>query len=218
MKHFAIPSILIVIGLLAVPDIWAQDARTRSFVLSEQNRHAWLFDGVAKWQFNDSVFLVTQNEAIASPVRRPGALALRKDSPCSGFILDLEVRCDAEPTNLRGDLVIAFGYQSPTNFHYVHLTGMVDSLHNGVYHVADSDRVRIGSLDVEPLLTDRNWHSVRLEYHDIEGTLSVFMDNDVTPGLHLENLDVPRGLFGFGSFNDTGAFRNMRLREIDPRQ
>ena len=55
------------------------------------------------------------------------------------------------------------------------------------------------------------WHRVRLERDVEEGTTKVYFDDMHTPTLVAKNETLTWGLVGFGSFDDTGRFANVKI-------
>ena len=81
------------------------------------------------------------------------------------------------------DVELIFGYESPTRFYYVHLAGITNAVHNGIFLVADADRRRLDQPDSVPQMKDQAWHHVRLERDPASGRIEIFMDGSTTPVL-----------------------------------
>jgi hypothetical protein len=102
-------------------------------------------------------------------------------------------------------------YESPTRFYYVHLAGIADNVHNGIFLVNNSDRVRIDSGTGKPQLTDLRWHHVRVTRDGTSGQISVYVDNSKRPVLEAIDTTICCGRVGFGSFDDTGEIRRIAI-------
>ena len=112
-------------------------------------------------------------------------------------------------------MLLVFGYQSPSRFYYVHLSNdYAAGYHNGIFLVNNSERTRIDTEGLEgptpTLITDLNWHNVVLKR--MNGTSHVTLDGQLLMTTNDQTID--RGYVGFGSFDDTGAIRNLELREL----
>ncbi len=98
----------------------------------------------------------------AGPIRKPAAMAIFKSEPVGDFTLDVDLRSTA-PVDLDvRDVLLIFGYQSPTRFYYVHLSKKTDAVHNGIFLVNDADRKRLDPPTSVGRLVDQEWHHVRL--------------------------------------------------------
>ncbi|HUE96341.1 MAG TPA: hypothetical protein VMN39_06755, partial [Longimicrobiaceae bacterium] len=50
---------------------------------------------------------------------------------------------------------------------------------------------------------------VRVERNGTTGAIDVYVDGSDAPVLHATDTTIPAGRIGFGSFDDTGEFRNI---------
>lgn len=197
-------------------NVEARVPATISPVLSPEHGDDWVFEGSGTWEFDDGVLVLREAGSPGGEIRRPAALALLKERSFLNVKLEAEVRSTADPSIERADILLVFGYQSPTRFHYVHLSGVTDDVHNGIFVVADADRRRIDAGDGAPQLSDREWHRVRLIVDAPSGRIEVFVDDAAVAGLVAVDRDVGSGLVGFGSFDDTGKIRSVSLTGTGP--
>ena len=91
----------------------------------------------------------------------------------------------------------------------MHLAGITNAVHNGIFLVADADRRRLDQPDSVPQMKDQAWHRVRLERDPASGRIEIFMDGSTTPVLKATDTTIAAGRIGFGSFDETGEFRNI---------
>jgi glucose/arabinose dehydrogenase len=178
----------------------------------------WLSDGSGVWEVTDGNLVLSTAPVPGGPIRRPGAIALLRDRSFEQVRIDAEIRSTADPSIIRADVLLIFGYQSPTRFYYVHLSGITDAVHNGIFIVDDADRRRIDDRDGAPALTDREWHRARLEHDPSTGRISVYVDGAAAPVLTAVDRTFGHGGVGFGSFDDTGLIRDIAVegRPADP--
>lgn len=200
--------VVFLVMLMPVPDVWGQVSEVKLDL-----REDITLDGVGKWQYAGDTLVLIENAAIREPYSRPGAIALTEEI-YAGFVLTLDLKLDADPSEEKGDLILVFGYQSPERFYYVHMTGMVDEIHNGVFRVWDGDRQRTGSVVRQPILVDRDWHRVAFAYDATRQLASLVLDQSVNASMVQRKLEVPPGRVGFGSFNDPGRFTNVTIRRL----
>ncbi len=132
----------------------------------------------------------------AGPIRKPAAMAIFKSAPVGDFTLEVDVRSTA-PVDLDvRDVLLIFGYQSPTRFYYVHLSRKTDAVHNGIFLVNDADRKRLDPPTGVGRLVDQEWHRVRLVRAAANGQIQVFFgrgSESGTVGCGRHIADRPRG-------------------------
>jgi len=171
----------------------------------------WTFDGSGSWIVTDRKLVLEKAGKPAGPIRRPAALAIFKMDPFKRVTLKAEVRSTAPQDVIRRDLNLIFGYESPSRFYYVHLSGVTDDVHHGIFLVADADRRRIDNRTGQPQLRDQNWHRVRLERDGATGRIEVYVDRSKGPVLAASDTTIRTGRVGLGSFDDTGEFRKIEI-------
>lgn len=174
-----------------------------------ENVGQWHLDGSGSWQISEGKLVLHKAGVPAGPIRRPAALAVLKSKCFRTVTIEAEIRSTAPLDVIRRDLDIVPGYESPTRFYYIHLSATSDSVHNGIFLVDNADRKRIDSGKGKPQLTDSVWHSVRVVRDGKSGRISVFVDKSKAPVLEAFDTTIPCGEVGFGSFDDTGEFRQV---------
>ena len=168
-------------------------------------------DGNGRWEIGHGNLVLAQAGTPGGPIRRPAALAVFQSHPLVRATVQVEMRSTAAVDVKNRDLEIIFGYASPGRFYYVHLAGITDAVHNGIFIVDDKDRRRIDDGSAAPQLTDREWHRVRLERDGETGRIEVFVDGAAQPALKANDTTIRAGRVGLGSFDDTGEFRKFEV-------
>ena len=163
---------------------------------------------------NEELILETTDIATYA---RPKAFAILTGGPEFGpLTLDAEVRIDT-PTHDRGrDVVIILGYQSETQFYYVHLSqDNRNRFHNGIFKVNDADRKRIDHQgeDNPPAvrINDLAYHEVRIIHCPDTGGIEVYVDDLTVPLMTATDTTFTSGRVGFGSFDNSGRMRNLTV-------
>jgi hypothetical protein len=147
-------------------------------------------------------------------VRAPTSWSLLKEFDVSSFIITGLLQCASPVDNLHRDMVIIFHYQDPAHFYYVHFSASSDDLHNIIGLVNGTDRVKI---NLEPAgktkarLTDRRFHPFMVTCDAETGEIKAYLDDLRTPVLTARDKILGHGLVGVGSFDDTGAFDDIKL-------
>lgn len=206
MKPICVLVLVLVLGAMGAaqesfstrPDFTAADVLTR-----------FTLDGNGAWEVADGKLILSKAGTPAGPIRRPAALAILQSEPLVRATVQVEMRSTAPLEVKNRDLEIVFGYVSPKRFYYVHLAGITDAVHNGIFLVNDKDRRRIDDGTAPAQLTDREWHRVRLERDGETGRIEVFVDGAEQPSLAASDTSIRAGRIGLGSFDDTGEFRRF---------
>lgn len=172
----------------------------------------WDLDGSGTWTIRDGMMILSKAGTPAGPVRRPSALVILKTPAFSRASVTAEIRSTADVAVTNRDLEVVVGYQSPTRFYYVHLAGITNDVHNGIFLVADADRKRIDPGASPPQLTDQAWHEARVEWDGAAGQIDVYVDKSAKPVMQATDHVLTSGRVGVGSFDDTGEFRNIVVR------
>ena len=210
MKSSAATALALVITLSAGP-IHAQTVRLEPDLTGPLKQSEWMLDGSGTWLAVDGKLVLAIAGVPGGAIRRPAAVAILEGSRLRTASVEVELRSTARVDVPQRDLEIIVGYQSPTRFYYVHLAGITDAVHNGIFVVADADRRRVDDGKGLPQLRDQQWHNVRVEWDAASGRIQVYVNGSSAPVLEAVDTTIPEGRVGFGSFDDTGEFRAIRV-------
>lgn len=173
----------------------------------------------SKWRFTGSEVVLAEAGVPPTGPRRPFEYAVLTHGPEFGSVqIDAEVRLDTPVPISNRDVIIVFGYQSPTRFYYAHLSS--DNTiypHNGIFVVNDADRLRIddqwnGSVGAPPAITDAGYHRVRVRHCSGAGEIAVYVDGASIPLMTATDTTFQAGRVGFGSFDNIGRMRGLTVR------
>jgi hypothetical protein len=171
----------------------------------------WDIEGSGQWRMSGNVLQLHTEGVPAGPIRKPGAMAVFKSAPVGDFTLEVDLRSTAPVDLAVRDVLLIFGYQSPTRFYYVHLSKRTDAVHNGIFLVNDADRKRLDPPTSVGRLVDQEWHRVRLVRAAASGQIQVFFGSDPAPVLSAVDTTLTTGRVGVGSFDETAEFRDLAL-------
>lgn len=181
----------------------------------------WLPNDPSHWRVvDDHGSMVYELTAPGSPgpVRAPTSVSAWAGHDVRSFEFSGRLRCDTDPAAVVRDMCVFFHYQDPTHFYYVHFAASSDEVHNIIGLVNGADRVKI---NVEPAggsvfrLTDRGWHAFKVTCDGPAGEIRAFLDDMTAPILTARDRTLAHGLVGVGSFDDTGAFDDLKLTVRD---
>jgi hypothetical protein len=112
-------------------------------------------------------------------------------------------------------LLIVFAYNDAAHFDYAHLSvdaAQAQPVHNGIFHVYGGERVRISSeRGPAAFAASGRWYHVRLSWDSSNGRVNVAVDGRTVPALEAVDLSLGPGTIGLGSFDETAAFKNVRI-------
>lgn len=147
-----------------------------------------------------------------SRVRSPFNIAVLESVLLGDFVLEVKLAQSGREYGHR-DLCLFFGIQSPTNFYYTHIASVADQNANNVFIVNDEPRTNIATKTTAG--TDwgktNSWHTARIERNSQTGAIRVYFDDWDQPIMEANDLHFPSGKIGFGSFDDTGQFDEIKI-------
>lgn len=145
-------------------------------------------------------------------VRSPFNIALLKDVVVGDFILEVNLAQSGREYGHR-DLCLFYGVNSPTNFYYTHIASVADNNANNIFLVNDEPRTNIANKTTSGTNwgPTNSWHKVRIERNVEEGSIKVYFDDMTKPIMEATDDHFVEGRIGFGSFDDTGQFDNIKI-------
>lgn len=189
--------------------VYAQDFDSpqalRDFTMTDKT--AWRIG--ERMENNKTLELFGESE-YRSRVRSPFNIALLKNIQVGDFILEAELAQSGREYGHR-DLCLFFNVMSPTNFYYVHIASVADDNANNIFLVNDEPRTNIASKTTSG--TDwgetNSWHKVRIERFTETGLIHIYFDGEKI--MEATDTHFVEGMIGFGSFDDTGQFDNIKI-------
>jgi Ca2+-binding RTX toxin-like protein len=172
----------------------------------------------SRWRFTPSEVILLQMGNPPPGPRRPYEYAVLREGPEFGSVqIEAEVRIDTPVRTRTRDVVVIFGYQSPTKFYYVHLSSDNRGYaHNGIYVVNNADRLRIddqwnGTVGARPAITDAAYHPVVVRHCVPTGAIELYVDGATRPLMTATDFTFAGGRVAFGSFDNIGRMRNLAV-------
>ena len=176
---------------------------------------AWQFPFPEDWVIKEAgplhyLHMVRNREPLLP--RRPQQFARLKDVNVGSFTLEARVR------RAGSSMLMAFNYVDSLHFYYVHFSadpGAKVDVHNGIFLVDGAPRRRIAGIEAAPVLSDTNWHRVRVERNVQAGSITVFVDDTSQARFSVIDRTFQCGQVGLGSFDETGDFADFKLSSDD---
>ncbi len=190
---------------LAYEQTFEQGEPLKQFVFSDAS--AWKVSGEGR----ERALELHQQSAYQPEVRSPVNIALLADRQFGDFILEVDLLQTGKEYGHR-DMCLYFGLQNPKQFYYVHLATAADPNAHNVFIVNQAPRKNFAAKTTPGVNWGLDvWHRVRLERKVKEGTIRVFFDDLETPIMEAKDTTFGAGSIGFGSFDDTGKVKNIRI-------
>ncbi len=214
MKSTKLFEIILCLAMLSASVTPQQKSTFKPDLSHSASIGAWILDGSGSWNILKGKLVLAKAGVPSGPIRRPAALAILKTKSFRRVTVEADIRSTAPLDTVRRDLDVIVGYESPSRFYYIHLAGISDNVHNGIFLVNNANRLRIDGGKGRPQLEDSTWHHIRVERDGSTGQIEVFMDRSKAPVLEARDTTICCGSVGFGSFDDTGEFRHIVIEGI----
>lgn len=143
-------------------------------------------------------------------VRSPKNISLINDLNVTDFVLEAKLAQTGREYGHR-DLCVFFGHNDPTHFYYVHIATKSDDHANSIFLVNGAPRVSIAKERTPGTQWGQGYHNVRIVRKVDSGLIQVFFDDMEKPIMVAEDKTFVSGAIGFGSFDDTGNFDDIRI-------
>jgi hypothetical protein len=167
-----------------------------------------------RWGFSDKdgrYLELFQKSKYKTEVRSPFNIALLKDAQFGSVVMDFEVRQTGKEYGHR-DLCFFFGVQDRSHYYYVHIASVSDPHSHNIMIVDGAPRKSISESATDGHdWSAHEWHHIRVS-RDIEsGKIEIFANDMATPIMTATDKTFGAGWAGFGSFDDTGRVRAIRV-------
>ncbi len=145
-------------------------------------------------------------------VRSPFNIALIKKVLVGDFIFEIKLNQNGREYGHR-DLCVMFGITNAANFYYAHIATKADAHANSIFIVNDAPRQSIASKRTEGTNwgTVNDWHTVRVVRTVKDERIEIYFDDMNTPIMTATDSHFTSGYLGFGSFDDTGKFDDIKV-------
>ena len=144
-----------------------------------------------------------------TPQRSPHNIGLIADWTFVDFVLECEMLQTGKEYGHR-DQCVFFGFQGPSRFYYVHIATKADPNAHNVFLVNKKPRRSFAKKTTKGIdWGSDTWHKVRVERRGKD--IKVWFDDMDAPIMVAEDTTHGRGWIGFGSFDDEGRVRDIKI-------
>lgn len=169
------------------------------------------FSDAQIWSWNHAdggALQFREGSSYRPPFRSPTAYALVQGLMFDAFILEAEVQQTGKEYGHR-DLCFFFAFESPSKFGYVHLATSPDQNAHNIFTVKEAARAPLAPVSEFGVTWTESWHVVKVQRLQADGPIEVFFDGKLV--LSADASDFGRGRVGFGSFDDSGQMRALKI-------
>jgi len=182
----------------------AEAAALKDFVFSDPKAWAFASEGGGALE-------LTGKSKYQPQYRSPLNIALIANKSFGDFVLEVELQSTVKPYGHQ-DMCLFYGFTGTNRFYYTHLAVAADPNAHNIFVVTNAARLSIARETTKGVTWGENqWHKVRLERRIEEGSIKVFFDDFEKPIMQAEEKTLARGAIGFGSFDDKGKVRRIRI-------
>ncbi len=163
------------------------------------------------WHWADDfggMMYFTEGSNFKPPHRSPLTYGLIQDLQVDAFVLEAEVQQSGRNYSHR-DLCLFFAFESPAKYGYVHIATQPDPHAHNIFLVNHAPRIATAPVGEQGVDWGKGWHLLRMERLQPGGPVDVYLDGKLI--LHTENLEFGVGQLGFGSFDDSGRIRSLKI-------
>ncbi len=151
-------------------------------------------------------------------VRSPLTIGLIRDVEVKDFVLEAELQQTGKEYGHR-DMCVFYGFKDRSHFYYTHIASVTDHHAHNCFIVNDKPRIKISHETTKGhKWSAKDWHRVRLVREHASGKIEVYVNDMKKPIMRATDKTFDWGRIGFGSFDDAGRVRNVRLYAPESRK
>jgi hypothetical protein len=172
-----------------------------------------VFANPTQWKHDPAGFVASTGASYAPPFRSPFSVAIVKSIQVTSFVMDAEMLQTSPDGDAHRDMVFIWNFASPSKFYYSHISTAHDGVAHNILIVNEADRKAISTTFSAGYDWGRNvWKKLRV-VRDVEsGAMSVFdLDAPTQAILTANDKTFTGGYVGFGSFDNSGQVRNVKV-------
>ena len=151
-------------------------------------------------------------------VRSPLTIGLIRDVEVKDFVLEAELQQTGKEYGHR-DMCVFYGFQDRSHFYYTHIASVTDAHAHNCFIVNDKPRTKISHETTKGHKWGaKDWHQVRVVREHASGKIEIYVNDMTKPTMRATDKTFDWGRIGFGTFDDTGRVRKVRLYAPESRK
>jgi hypothetical protein len=143
-------------------------------------------------------------------VRSPYNIGLVKAVKVRSFILEAELKQVGREYGHR-DMCVFYGVKDRSHFYYTHIASVMDKHANNCFIVNNAPRTNISTTTNPGHKWGDKWHKLRVVRDVDKGKTEIYLNNMDKPVMTANDKTFDWGHVGFGSFDDEGRIRSIRI-------
>ena len=166
-----------------------------------------------QWHYNAGGYVESTGASYKPPYRSPFSVAIVKSLQVQSFVMDVEMLQTSPDGDAHRDMVLIWSFISPTEFYYAHVSQDHDGVAHNILIVNKADRKAISKTFTLGYDWGMNvWKRLRVIHDVVSGAMAVYdLDAPSPPLLTATDTTFTGGYFGFGSFDNSGRVRNVKV-------
>jgi hypothetical protein len=172
-----------------------------------------VFANPTQWQHNAAGYLENTGSSYAPPYRSPFSVAIVKSIKVQSFVMDVEMLQTSPDGDAHRDMTPIWSFVNPSQFYYAHISTAHDGVAHNIHIVDNADRTAITDVFTAGYDWGRDvWKKLRVVHDTTSGDMKVFdLDVPAEPILTANDTTFTGGYVGFGSFDNKGNVRNVKV-------
>lgn len=172
-----------------------------------------VFANPTQWRHNASGFIESTGASYKPPYRSPFSVAIVESLQVQSFVMDAELLQTSPDGDAHRDMVLIWSFVSASQFYYAHISTAHDGVAHNILIVDTADRKAISQTFTPGYDWGHDvWKRLRV-VHDVEsGAMAVYDLDAPSPALlTAKDTTFKGGYLGFGSFDNSGRVRNVKV-------
>jgi hypothetical protein len=172
-----------------------------------------VFANPTQWKHDATGFIASTGASYAPPYRSPFSAAIIESIKVTSFVMDAEMLQTSPDGDGHRDMVFIWNFVSPSQFYYSHISTAHDGVAHNILIVDNADRKAISSTFSQGYDWGRDvWKKLRVVRDVATGAMSVFdLEKPTEAILTASDKTFTDGYVGFGSFDNSGQVRNVKV-------
>lgn len=172
-----------------------------------------VFANPTQWKHDTAGFVFSTGASYAPPYRSPFSVAIIASIQVKSFVMDAEMLQTSPDGDAHRDMVLIWNFASPSQFYYAHISTAHDAVAHNILIVNNADRKAISTTFTPGYDWGRNvWKKLRVVRDADSGAMTVLdLDTPDQPLLTANDKTFGNGYLGFGSFDNSGRVRNVKV-------
>ena len=172
-----------------------------------------VFANPNQWRHNDGGFIESTGASYKPPYRSPFSVAIVKSLQVQSFVMDAELLQTSPDGDAHRDMVLIWSFVNASQFYYAHISTAHDGVAHNILIVDNADRKAISTTFTPGYDWGHDvWKRLRVVHDAVSGAMAVYDLDAPSPALlTAKDTTLKGGYLGFGSFDNSGRVRNVKL-------